>query len=298
MSTFWSIWVIVIVVINIVGSAWLLYVTRNKKGKDAYKTTTETTGHSYDGIEEYDNPLPRWWLWMFYLTLIYSVGYLIFYPGLGNFEGTLGWTQENQLEEEFAAADAKYGPIFKQFSETPIEELVNNPKAIKMGKRIFINTCFGCHGSDARGGPGYPDLTDNDWLYGASPDQIKQSIATGRAGVMPGFAESMSDNQLDSVVSYVATLSGRSAPDSEVIEGKELYATNCAVCHGAEGKGSFIFGAPNLTDKVWLYGGSKGMIKQTIKNGRQGMMPGHQAILGDDKVHLVAAYVYSLAKQK
>jgi len=297
MTTFWSVYIIVIVAINIIGAAWLLYVTRNK-GKDGHKAQNETTGHSYDGIEEYDNPLPRWWLWMFYLTIIYSVGYLVFYPGLGNYEGTLGWTQEKQLEEEFAKADEKYGPLFKQYRDTPIEELVNDTKALKMGKRIFINTCFGCHGSDARGGPGYPNLTDNDWLYGSEPAQITQSIAMGRNGIMPPFGESLNENELDAVVSYVTTLSGRSAPDSETLTGKNVFAANCAACHGADGRGNLFLGAPDLTDNVWLYGSSKGIIKQTVKNGRQGMMPAHASILGEDKVHLVAAYVYSLAKKQ
>ncbi|MCO7223937.1 cytochrome-c oxidase, cbb3-type subunit III [Pleionea sp. CnH1-48] len=295
MSEFWSWWIIAITLICIFGNFWLLHFT---KKTEADECEDGTTGHAYDGIQEYNNPLPKWWLNLFYITLAFGIGYLILFPGLGKFEGTLGWTKENQWEAEVQQAESVYLPLFKQYENTPVTELVNDELAMDMGRRIFLNVCFACHGSDAAGSPGYPNLTDNDWLYGSTPDIIEESITNGRSGQMPPFGQQFNEEQITFLTSYVVSLSGRNAPENEIAKGKALYDTNCVACHGADGKGSHAFGAPNLTDTTWLFGGSRKVIARTIRSGRNGQMPAHKDILGKAKIRLVTAYVYSLSQEK
>lgn len=294
MSEFWNWWIIIITVVNILGCWVLLLVTRKMKGSDS---EDETTGHSYDGIQEYNNPLPKWWLNMFNICLVFSVVYLILYPGMGKFKGILGWTQQGQHAEEVEYARKTYAPLFAKYAATPIVELSKIKQATNMGKRIFVNTCFGCHGSDARGNPGYPDLTDNDWLYGGTAANIEQSIMSGRNGVMPSFEAALNAQQIDGLVQYVGKLSGHQVNESKAEIGKAIFAQQCFVCHGSEGKGIQAMGAPNLTDNIWLYGGSSTIIAETIRNGRSGKMPAHGTLLGKEKTHLVAAYVYSLSNK-
>jgi len=293
MTEFWNWWVIIIVVINILGCWALLHWTRKIKGAKE----GETTGHVYDGIEEYNNPLPRWWLNMFYISLIFSIGYLVLYPGLGNFAGTLSWSQENQHAAEVAQAKKTYQPLFEKYANTPIEELAKIKQATEMGKRIFVNTCFGCHGSDARGNPGYPNLADKDWLWGGSPAQIKQSIVTGRRGAMPPFGSVLSDEQVDGLVQYIGQLSGHTVDEEVAKTGKAVFDAQCFVCHGQDAKGNIALGAPNLTDDIWLYKGTAAEIAKTIRQGRNGEMPAHAERLGEARSHLVTAYVYSLSNQ-
>jgi len=294
MSEFWSWWIIVITVVNVFGCWALLLWSRKLKGSI---DENETTGHIYDGIEEYNNPLPKWWLNMFNICLVFSVVYLILYPGLGNFAGVLGWTQVGQHTEEVAAAKKVYAPLFKKYAATPLKELSKIKQATEMGKRIFVNTCFGCHGSDARGNPGYPDLTDNDWLYGGSATNIEQSIQFGRNGLMPSFAAAFNAEQIDGLVQYVGKLSGHEVDDTKAEIGKTLFDQQCFACHGSDGKGNTALGAPNLTDNIWLYGGSASVIAQTIREGRVGEMPAHMSLLGKEKIHLVSAYIYSFSNQ-
>ncbi len=294
MSEFWSWWVIIIVAINIIGCFALLHWTRKIKDN----AEGETTGHVYDGIEEYNNPLPRWWLNMFYITLVFSIIYLILYPGLGKFEGYFNWTQENQLTAEVESARESYQPLFDKYLSMPVEELVKVKQATEMGKRIFVNTCFGCHGSDARGNPGYPNLTDNDWLYGGKAEQIKHSIQNGRTGIMPAFGASLTATQIDGLVQYVGQLSGHDVDSNKAKIGQEVFAVQCFACHGNDGKGNILMGAPNLTDNIWLHSGSATGIAKTIREGRTGEMPAHADILGEAKTHLVTAYVYSLSNKK
>lgn len=295
MSEFWNWWVIIIVVINIAGCFALLIWTR--KIKVSKIENDETTGHIYDGIQEYNNPLPRWWINMFYITIVFSIGYLVLYPGMGNFKGTLNWTQENQHTEEVDTAKKVYQPLFEKYSKIPIAELSKVEQATKMGKRIFVNTCFGCHGSDARGNPGYPNLTDTAWLWGGSAEQIESSILNGRTGAMPPFGGALSADQVAGLVQYVGKLSGNKVNEEKASIGKTIFDTQCFVCHGTTGTGNVAMGAPDLTDDVWLYGGSGVSIAQTIREGRTGQMPAHADILGKDRVHLVAAYVYSLSNR-
>lgn len=290
MSTFWSIWVTVLTIASLISFVLLLFGNRKtsvKKGEQA------KTGHVFDGIEEYDNPLPSWWFNLFLITIAYAVFYLIAYPGLGNFKGLLGWTSINQWEKEVAAADKKYGAIFTEYAAMPIEILARNRKAMKMGQRIFSNNCSTCHGTDAAGATGYPNLTDNDWLYGGAPEQIKASIINGRTAAMPSWRAVLSIDDLTNVAAYVQSLSGGKQADHP---GMATFNSYCAACHTQEGTGNIVFGAPNLTDHTWLYGGSEENILSSIAGGRTGTMPAHKTLLNPEKIHIVAAYIYSLSQ--
>ncbi|MGD8925442.1 MAG: cytochrome-c oxidase, cbb3-type subunit III [Thioalkalispiraceae bacterium] len=295
MSNSWSLYIILLTVANVIGCFWLIRWTTKKRTGEA--TQGDVTGHTWDGnLQEYNNPLPRWWLWLFYLTMIFAAIYLALYPGLGNLAGKWGWTQEGQYNAEIAHANEKYGPIFAAYAKQPIVELAKNDEAMASGQRLFLNYCATCHGSDAGGATGFPNLTDNDWLYGGEPEQIKQTILDGRNGIMPPMGAGSPPEKLDAITSYVLSLSGREADNAKVEEGKVLYTQlTCIACHGPDGKGNSSAGFPNLTDDIWLYGGSPGAIKQTLTKGRSGKMPAHRAFLGEEKVHLLAAYVYSLS---
>ncbi|TNE81913.1 MAG: cytochrome-c oxidase, cbb3-type subunit III [Gammaproteobacteria bacterium] len=289
----------VITVITIVGCTWLLFANRKVEVREDLKDgEAPKTGHVYDGIEEYDNPLPGWWFKMFVATVIFAVIYLILYPGLGSYAGVLGWTQVGQWQEEVAEAEAKYAPIYAQYSDMSVEELISNPDAMKMGRRLFNNNCSVCHGSDGRGSYGFPNLADSDWLYGGSADEIKASVTNGRKGAMPAWGAILGEQGVDNVAEYVFKISGREHDAAKAEQGAQVYATYCTACHGAEGKGLTMMGAPNLTDGVWLYGGSPSMVRHSIRNGRNGNMPAQAEKLKAEKIHLLTAYVYNLSKNQ
>jgi len=321
MTSFWSIWVIVLTLACLaIIFGLLLWNLKNYAGvKEG-----ESCGHEFDGIEELNNPLPKWWTYMFFATFIWSVYYLAAYPGLGNWEGLGKWTSSNQgitslaeskeateqalangenvqLDQEFIAADERFGPIFESFAKQDIETLVKDGKALEIGQRLFSQNCAQCHGSDARGGQGFPNLTDNDWLYGGSPDKIKETLLYGRVAAMPPWGDALGEQGIKEMTAHVLSLSGRTVNQKDAAAGAAKFAM-CAACHGADGKGSVAhnlpFGAPNLTDNIWLYGGSKRAVEETLINGRAGVMPAWKDILGEDKVHLLTAYVYSLSQDK
>ncbi len=302
MSSFFSWFVIVLTVGNILACLWLIRWSSKRSPGEA--AAGQVTGHTWDeNLQEYNNPLPRWWLWLFYITIAFGLVYLVLYPGLGNFKGVLGWSQKEAYQGEMAAADAEYGKIFAAYAARPIPELAKDAKAMQGGQRLFLNYCAQCHGSDAGGGPGFPSLKDDAWLYGGSPEVIQTTILDGRQGNMPPMAAAIGGEQgVDEVANYVLSLSGQ-PHDAQLAEaGKPKFAV-CAACHGMDGKGSLAngnpaLGAPNLTDSAWLFGGSLGAIKKTITEGRSGKMPAHRDFLGEDKVHLLAAYVYSLSHQQ
>ncbi|MFK3816756.1 cytochrome-c oxidase, cbb3-type subunit III [Pseudomonas sp. NPDC089407] len=303
MTTFWSTYICVLTIGSLIGLTWLLLATR--KGQ-SHNTTDQTMGHSFDGIEEYDNPLPKWWFWLFVGTLVFSVGYLILYPGLGNWKGILpgyenGWTGVNEWQKEMDKADAKFGPIFAKYAAMPVEEVAKDPQALKMGGRLFASNCSVCHGSDAKGSFGFPNLTDKDWRWGGEAETIKASIMNGRHGVMPAWAEVIGEQGVADVAAFVLTsMDGRELPEgakADPAKGKEIFAGNCVACHGPEGKGTPAMGAPDLTHpQAFIYGSSFAQLQQTIRYGRQGQMPAQAEIQGNDKVHLLAAYVYSLSQ--
>jgi len=300
MSTFWSIWITVITLGSIFGCLWLLWLcNKNETGvKEG-----ESMGHSFDGIEELNNPLPTWWKYLFIFTCVGGFIYFALYPGLGNFKGLLGWTSANEYQREVDSANAEYAAVFNKLVKTEasnfteyreIADIAKDPEAVKVGQRLFLQNCSQCHGSDARGAKGFPNLTDSAWLYGSSAADIKTTIMHGRAGVMPGWSAVIGDEKVDQVTTYVVGLSGRKVNAREEAAGKEVFLQTCSACHGADAKGMAMLGAPNLTDKTWLYGGSKKAIKDTISHGRNGVMPAWSNILGEDKVTLLSGYVYSL----
>lgn len=291
MSAFWSLWIIILTALTIVGICWILFANRKSSGSGP----DTTTGHSYDGIDEYDNPLPAWWFYMFVITIVFALGYLVAYPGLGAFKGVMGWSSAGQLQKDAAKAEAQYGPLFAKFATMPIVDVAKDAQALKMGQRLFASNCAQCHGADARGSFGFPNLTDNDWLYGGEPEQIVQTITSGRNGAMPAWESALGNQGVIEVANYVLTLSGRTADQNLAEAGKAKFAMFCVGCHGVDGKGNVAIGAPNLTDDVWLYGGSPLMIQQTIRGGRTNMMPEWHNRLGQERVHLLAAYVYSLS---
>lgn len=298
-NQWWSIGIAVLVAISIFACGLLLWsqsTVKVKIGSDGKPLPAETTGHVWDGdLTEKNNPLPRWWMWLFYLTIIYSIGYLIVYPGLGDRQGSFGWSQAGAYEKEMADGEAQYGPIFNKYLAMDIKEVAKDPQAKEIGQRLFLNTCSQCHGSDAQGGKGYPNLADSDWLYGGDPQTIVTTITEGRHGQMPPMGAALgTDDDVRNVANYVLSLSNSTHDPIKAALGKSKFAA-CAACHGADGKGTQALGAPNLTDKIWLYGGSIDTVMETINKGRNNQMPAHKTILTPAKIHLLAAYVWSLS---
>ena len=292
MSDFWNAYVVVIVLVSILACAILLYV----QGKAKF-TPGKSMGHVWDEtLEEYNNPMPKWWSWLFVITVIFSLVYLVLYPGLGNFKGLLGWTSSGQYQIERERMDATVKPLYDKYSAMDLQAIAGDKQAMEMGKRLYLTYCMQCHGADARGAKGFPNLTDSDWQFGGEPAQIEQTIADGRMGVMPAHAQLGADTIKD-LANYVRSLSGLPNDSVRAAKGKEAFnSAGCSGCHGPDGKGMQALGAPNLTDKVWLYGSSEATIVETITNGRQNKMPAWKEFLGDAKVHLLAAYVLSLGQ--
>jgi cytochrome c oxidase cbb3-type subunit 3 len=295
-SGFWSIYITVLTILSVIGCAWLLWSQASFKAKLSTDGKVETTGHAWDeGLEELNNPMPRWWMWLFSITIVFGCIYLALYPGLGNFAGKLGWTSRGEYQEELKVADAEYGPLFAKFQNTDMKLLAADPQAKAIGQRLFLTYCAQCHGSDARGNKSYPNLTDGDWLYGGDPETIKTTLLKGRNGIMPPMGAAVgSDKDIDHVAHYVLSLSGSASDPIKASFGKEKFGA-CVACHGAEGKGNPALGAPNLSDKTWLYGGSVATIMETIRGGRNNVMPAFGEFLGEAKVHLLASYVWGLA---
>ena len=317
-SGFWSWFVIVVTIASIGYCAWLLLLTsraRVKPGQAAAPNATgpggkqvELMGHTWDGdLAEYNNPLPRWWVWLFWITIVFSVGYLIAYPGLGSFKGMLAWSSTGAWTQESDDTEARLKPMYEKYATLDLRAIAADPQARAMGERIFLVTCAPCHGSDAGGAPGFPNLRDSDWLYGGDPATIVTSISNGRMGVMPALGAALGPDGVKNVVAYVRSLSKLPSDTLKAQLGKPLFAQYCSGCHGLEAKGSTVVGAPNLTDAIWLYGSSEAAIAQGINNGRHlGMAAEHppmppfrntlgQGTLGPAKINLVAGYVWGLS---
>lgn len=292
-NDFWSIWVATISLVGVLGCGVFLWATSRAQ---ISTTTTETTGHAWDeDLMEYDNPMPKWWMMLFYITIVFALVYFYLYPALGKYQGSAGWSSTGQYDKEMKKADEEYGPIFAKFRAMEPEKVAADQQAREMGQRIFLNNCAQCHGSDARGSKGFPNLADKDWLYGGDFATIEKTILEGRHGVMPPMGAAVGgEEDITNVAHYVLSLSD-SAHDSIKAAGGKAKFGACAACHGADGKGNPALGAPNLSDKTWLYGGSATAIAETIRKGRDNVMPAWKDILGTDKVRLVSAYVWGLS---
>jgi cytochrome c oxidase cbb3-type subunit 3 len=256
----------------------------------------ETTGHSWDeDLVEYNNPLPRWWIWLFYITILFSFGYLVLYPGLGAYRGSYEWTSSKQYDEEVVQAEAQTGPIYEKYAKTDLKQLAADPAVLAIGQKLFLNNCAQCHSSDARGGKGYPNLTDAEWIYGGAPETIEETITNGRKGVMPPWGAVLGEEGVKDMAHYVMSLNGRTFDSLRAARGKDKYMTTCVACHGAEGKGNPAIGAENLTSATLLHGADEPALIETIGKGRTDTMPAQKELLGAAKVHILAAYVWSLS---
>jgi cytochrome c oxidase cbb3-type subunit 3 len=296
-NEFWSYYVAAITIAGIAGCGILLWSQSRFKVKlDENGKPLATTGHVWDeDLTELNTPMPRWWMGLFWLTIIFAAVYLALYPGLGSYAGKLGWKSTDEYRQELKKADAEYGPLFAKYASQDMKVVAADPQAHAIGERLFLTYCAQCHGSDARGNKGFPNLTDNDWLYGGTPETIKETILNGRHGQMPPMAAALgSDSDVENVAHYVRSLSGLTADPVKVAFGKPKFAA-CAACHGADAHGNQMIGAPNLADKTWLYGGSADTIMETIRKGRNNTMPAWGEFLGEQKVHVLAAYVWSLS---
>ena len=299
MTPAWSWYVIALVVLNILGCVWLIWWTGKRHPGDPAPTQTS---HVWDGdLTEYNQPMPRWWINLFYITIVFGIGYLIYYPGMGSFKGTSGWTSQAEHDADKAVQDAKIEQAMAPYAGQPLPALAANPAALKLGQSIFANNCATCHGSSARGANGYPNLADTIWHWGGEPEQVLQTVLEGRQAVMPPWGAVLTgmggEHAQDYVIAYVRSL-GKPTTSSDymAVQGKSLYQGVCAACHGAEGKGNPALGAPDLTDDYWLYGDSNDSLNATIAKGRNGMMPAHRALLGETRSRLAAAYVWSLSQ--
>jgi cytochrome c oxidase cbb3-type subunit 3 len=294
----WGFYVAVITLVSIAACAVLLRAMSTRRA--ARDRQVDTTGHVWDeDLREWNNPLPRWWMWLFYITIVFALVYLVLYPGLGTYRGIFGWSSSGQYQAEQARAQAAYGPAIEKFMAQDVRQVAADPEARLMGQRLFLNYCAQCHGSDAGGSRGFPSLRDRDWLYGEDPETIRASITDGRNGAMPPMGAAVGGYEdVRDVAQYVLKLSGRTHDGLRAYRGKTKFDAICAACHGANGKGNPQIGAANLTDEVWLHGGSEAFIIETIMKGRKSAMPPHKDFLDPGKIHLLTSYVYGLSAEK
>jgi cytochrome c oxidase cbb3-type subunit 3 len=295
-SNFWSIFIASVTIIGMVACLVLLWVSGKTKAMTA---NDNTTGHVWDGdLREMNNPLPRWWVWLFIITVLFSAAYLFLYPGLGSHPGKLGWSQKGQYEAEMAKGQQEIAPIYAKFDSMSAEDVARDPQALAIGERLFLNNCAQCHGSDARGSKGFPNLTDGDWLHGGTPDRVKETITKGRIGAMPPMAAAVgTPDDVKNVAHYVLSLSGSPNDSLRASLGKAKFGA-CAACHGMDGKGNTAIGAPNLTDDVWLHGYGEAAIIAMINNGKTNQMPAQEGKLSASQIHVLTAYVLSRASGK
>lgn len=295
-NSFWPIFITVISVGGVIGCALLLWIT--SKIKVSSPNNDNTNGHVWDEtLREMNNPMPRWWIWMFMITVVFALFYFAAYPAIGTYAGKLGWTQVKQYEQEMAAANKTIAPLYAKFAAMPAEELAKNPEAQAIGERMFMNYCAQCHGSDAHGSRGFPNLTDSDWLHGGSPEKIAETITNGRVGMMPPMAAAVgSEEDVKNVAHYVLSLSNSEHDATRAAAGKEKFAV-CAACHGADGTGNQSIGAPNLADNIWLHGAGEEAIIKRINEGKVNQMPAQGSKFTPEQIHVLATYVWSLSNQ-
>ena len=295
-GNFWHLFVAGITLVGMIACLLLLWFSGKAKAMTA---NDNTTGHVWDGdLREMNNPLPRWWVGLFIITVIFSLVYLAFYPGLGNLPGKFGWSAHGQYDAEVAKANEQVAPLYAKFQGMPVEEVAKDPQAMAIGDRLFMNNCAQCHGSDARGSKGFPNLTDADWLHGGSPEKIKETLVQGRTGVMPPMAAAVgSPEDVRNVAHYVLSLSGSPHDSLRASLGKSKFGA-CAACHGMDGKGNQALGAPNLTDDVWLHGWGENAIVAMINNGKTNQMPAQAHKLTEGQIHVLTSYVWGLSNAK
>ena len=295
MPAFWAWFVAVGTIAFVIWCVWL--ISWSTKQGPQNRDDEDLVGHRWDGdLEERNNPAPRWWLYLYFITIIWAVGYMVVYPGIGAFEGLLNWSQKGQYEAEMQAAEARYEPIYARFFDMEFVALAEDPDAQKLGKSLFASYCTTCHGSDARGAPGYPNLTDDDWKWGNSETSITTTIALGRNGIMPNLSAALGgETGIDNMVRYVQSLSGAAQADDAAMSAQPMFVALCSACHSPDGSGNPALGGPNLTDDVTLYGSSAAAIRTTIVAGRNGVMPPHGELLGEKRTKILAAYVFSLS---
>jgi len=294
-GNFWPIFISVVTVASIVACLLLLWFSGKAKAMTSYDNTT---GHLWDGdLREMNNPLPRWWVWLFVITIVFSLVYLVLYPGLGSYAGTLGWSSTGQHTAEMAKGEKEVAPLYAKFTGMKVEDVARDPQAMAIGERLFMNNCSQCHGSDARGSKGFPNLTDHDWLWGGTPDKILESLTQGRAGNMPPIAAAVgTPDDVKNVAHYVLSLSGGPHDSLRASLGKPKFAV-CAACHGQDGKGNPALGAPNLSDDIWLHGYGENAIVAIINNGKVNQMPAQTNILGAAQLHVLTAYVWGFSNR-
>lgn len=292
MTPFWSGWIMVLVTFNL-GLTLFLFIwgTRVK-----IPTLPDgTTGHvwAHGVLREGLHPLPLWWVLVSATMFVLGIGYLVLFPGYGDNKGLLGWTMHGELAEDIASTRAKMEPLIAQHSQMSVEQLAAEPSAVAIGHRLFVDNCAACHGASAQGNSllGAPMLTDRDWLYGGDGETLMASILDGRRGAMPAMGATLGAAGVEEVAQYVLSLSGSANNPLKAALGKAQFTT-CAACHGGDGKGNPALGAPNLTDSVWLYGGSQVHVEQTIREGRSGEMPAFRNRLSENEAKVIAAWVY------
>lgn len=295
MSTPWSLFVIIVTVGMLVGFTWLVLNTRRIQDPDG---GDKLNAHEFDGITELDTPMPEWFSFMFLASIAFAVVYLALYPGLGNFPGLLGWSAASELEEDQRQAEARQEPLFQRYLRTPVEELAQNPQAVRTGQRLFSNYCAQCHGSSAQGAPGFPNLTDRAWNWGGEPAQIRATLVNGRQAVMPAWGPVLGDDGVRDTTEFVLSLAGRDHDAEAAERGATHFQQLCVACHGSEGGGNQALGAGDLTAGVYLYGGSREAIATTLRQGRNGVMPAQNDILGEARLHILTAYVYGLPDRR
>ena len=291
-SGFWNMYVMVLVALSILFCVFVLVSNMTKREKGP----VELHGHVWDEtLAEYNNPLPRWWMYLFWITIFFAIAYLAIYPGFGNVNQNRG--QWAQYEAERKAGEERFGPVFAKYREMDVMAVAADPEAVAMGQRMFLTYCQQCHGAAAQGAKSFPNLTDSGWLWGGAPENIKETITNGRNGIMPPFGPALGADGVKDVANYVRSLNGLAHDSVRAQRGKEGFESNCVACHGADAKGNPMLGAPNLTDNNWLYGSSEATITESITHGRNNKMPAFGEFLGEDKVHILAVYVLSLSKK-
>ncbi|MDO9401969.1 MAG: cytochrome-c oxidase, cbb3-type subunit III [Polaromonas sp.] len=297
---FWPLYVAIISLVSILGCAWLLWIAgKAKVTGHPGQVQDNTTGHVWDeNLRELNNPLPRWWMWLFILTVIFGLGYLAIFPGLGSFTGLLKWSTDSEHARDLTRIRAQAAPLYAEFTAQPVEALVKEPRALAIGERLFMNNCSQCHGSDGRGSKSYPNLTNANaaWLGERGAEHIVRTVTSGRTGVMPPMGAAIGgDAEISELANYVLSLSGSPHNEIKASNGKKMFSA-CAACHGMDGKGNKALGAPNLTDDYWLHGWGEAAIAGIIKNGKNNVMPAQASRLTAEQIHVVSAYVLSLSR--